>query len=264
MRVFTVGLAGLLLCGCVATTNPEGVLDAAAAPAPAFPQAGKAVLASTMEVRVDTTAVGGISPDKVGKRLALALATITEFRPESGTAVTPIRSAVVSPPDGTDSTKLKTVFNDNAYRQSAWMDDHGKVLFDRRVVDPGWYLVHSFGSTAGFELYKPRTGQRGCLLYGAKPAPGVEPVALNANEIGYFGHFVITIAVRPGKDPDQPYALSVADAAIEPAPANLEDLLRRDGLDPARLQHIPAERFPCPWTVPRPTVQLAPAGSLPG
>ncbi len=264
MRLLIIGVACLALSGCVTATERASPLDSvAAAPAPVFPQAGKSVLASTMEVRVDTSAVGGISPDKVGKRLALALATITEFRPESGTAVTPIRSAVLTP-EGIDGTTLKTVYTDNAYRQTAWMDDYNKILFYQRTVDPGWYLVHSFGSTAGFERYKPRTGQRACLLYGAKPAPGVEPVALNAGEIGYFGHFVITIAVKPGKDPAVPYALSVAEAAIEPAPPGLEDILRRDGLDPARLQRIPPDRFPCPWTVQRPTVQVTPGGAVSG
>lgn len=250
MRLAITGLACLLLSGCVTDGQPGPAIEQPAAPAAAHPHEGKAVLASTMEVRVDTSAVGGISPDAVGEKLALVLATITQFVPESGTAVTPIRSAVVSP-DGAGGSTLKTVYSPNAYRQTAWMDDYDKVLLDQRVVDPGWYLVHSFGSTAGFEMYQPRTGQRGCLLQGGKPAPGVRPVALGPGEAGYFGHFVVTIAVRPGKGADRPYTLSVADAAIEPAPPGLDDLLRRDGLDPARVTRIPPDRFRCPWTVPR-------------
>lgn len=249
MRLLTTGLVCLLLSGCLGAGERDGTL-ARAAPASAHPNPDKALLASTMEVRVDTSAVGGIEPEAVGERLALALATITEFRPDTGTAVTPIRSAIALP-DGSGGTDLKTVYSPNAYRQTTWMDDHGKVFFDRREVDPGWYLVHSFGSTAGFRMYQPRTGQRRCLEYGGKPSPGVEPVALRAGEVGYFGHFVITIAVQPGANPDTPYALSVADAAIEPAPAGLDDLLRQDGLDPARVQRVPPDRFPCPWTVPR-------------
>jgi len=89
------------------------------------------------------------------------------------------------------------------------------------------------------------------LVYGGAPAPGVTPVALRAGEVGYFGHFVVTIAVEPGRGTGTPYALSVADARIDPAPADLDDLLRRDGLDPTYVRRIPAERFPCPWTVPR-------------
>lgn len=250
MRLLVCGLACLLLAGCVTAGDRIAATVPAPTPGPAHPHAGKAVLASTMEVRVDTSAVGGIEPEKVGKQLALALATITEFRPDHGTAVTPIRSAVVSP-DGNGGSTLKTVYSPNAYRQTAWMDDYDKVLFDRRIVDPGWYLVHSFGSTAGFQMYKPRTGQRACLQYGGKPAPGVEPVALAAGEVGYFGHFVITIAVEPGNGSGERYALSVAEAAIEAAPPELDDLLRRDGLDPARVQRIPANCFPCPWTVAR-------------
>lgn len=249
MRLLIGGLAFLLLTGCVSTGEGGVAPPQTAAPAPGI-DSGKAVLASTMEVRVDTSAVGGISPAAVGEKLALALATITEFRPETGTAITPIRSAVALP-DGAGGTTLTTVYAPNAYRQTVWMDDHGKVLFDRRPVDPGWYLVHSFGSTAGFAMHQPRTGQRGCLQYGGIPAPGVEPVALGAGEVGYFGHFVITIAVQPGKTTAERYALSVAEAAIEPAPSGLDDLLRRDGLDPTRVRQIPPERFPCPWTVPR-------------
>lgn len=256
MRLAIISLACLLLSACVTAGQPDAALEAAPAPTPApapvriLSQGGKAVVASTMEVRVDTSAVGGISPAQVGERLALALATITEFLPHDGTAVTPIRSAVVSP-DGAGGSTLKTVYSPNAYRQSAWMDDHGKVALDQRVVDPGWYLVHSFGSTAGFELYKPRVGQRRCLVYGGKPAPGVRPVALNAGEVGYFGHFVITIAVEPGSGATTPYALSVADATIEPAPPELDDLMRRNGLNPTQVRRIPSDHFPCPWTVPR-------------
>ncbi len=250
MRQLLFGLSCLLLSGCVTAGDPGLAVAPTATPAAVRPKTDKAMLASTMEVRVDTSAVGGIRPEQVGEKLALALATITEYRPDTGTAVTPIRSAVVTP-DGAGGSNLKTVYYDNAYRQSVWMDDHGKVLFDLREVDPGWYLVHSFGSTAGFERQKPRVGQRGCLLYGAVPAPGVEPVALRAGEVGYFGHFVITIAVGPGKDAGAPYALSVAEAAIEPAPPGLDDLLRRDGVDPAHVMRIPPERFPCPWSVPR-------------
>lgn len=252
MRMVTVALACLLLSACVTAGQNDAVRETATAAVPsrAPSQSGKAVVASTMEVRVDTSAVGGIKPAQVGERLALALATITEYRPDIGTAVTPIRSAVALP-DGSGGTTLTTVYSQNAYRQSTWMDDHGKIHFGRRDVEPGWYVVHSFGSTAGFEMYKPRNGQRGCLLYGGKPAPGVRPVALNAGEVGYFGHFVITIAVRPGTSPSAPFALSVADATIQPAPANLNDLVIRDGLDPALVRHIPADSFPCPWTVPR-------------
>jgi hypothetical protein len=57
--------------------------------------------------------------------------------------------------------------------------------------------------------------------------------------------------VRPGETVDRPYELSVADARIETAPQGLDDLLRRDGLDPAHVKRIPPESFPCPWTVPR-------------
>lgn len=250
MRVAIIALSCVLLSGCVTAGQREATLETSVAAAAPSPHDGRAVLASTMEVRVDTSAVGGISPAKLGERQALVLATITEYRPDSGVAVTPIRSAIASP-DGAGGSTLKVVYYENAFRQSAWMHDYDKIHFDRRAVDPGWYLVHSFGSTAGFEMYKPRVGQRGCLLYGGAPAPGVEPVALNAGEVGYFGHFVVTIAVRPGKDATTPYALSVADAAIEPAPPGLDDLLRRDGLDPARVVRIPSDRFPCPWTVPR-------------
>jgi hypothetical protein len=246
VRLLLTGLSCILLSACVTTGQPE----VASVPAPTPSTNGKATLASTMEVRVDTSAVGGIRPAQVGERLALALATITEYQPETGEAVTPIRSAVAMP-DASGQMTRTTVYAPNAYRQTVWMDDHDKVLFDRREVDPGWYLVHSFGSTAGFERSKPRNGQRGCLLYGGAPAPGVEPVALRAGEVGYFGHFVITIAVAPGDDPAKPYRLSVADAAIEPAPPGLDDLLRRDGFDPARVTRIPPDRFPCPWTVPR-------------
>jgi len=245
-RLPIVILTGLLLAGCVTTGQPP----VATAPAPRPANDGKATLASTMEVRVDTSAVGGISPDKVGSRLALALATITEYQPSTGEAITPIRSAIAMP-DANGQMTRSTVYAPNAYRQTVWMDDYDKVLLDRREVDPGWYLVHSFGSTAGFERTKPRNGQRGCLLYGGAPAPGVEPIALQAGEVGYFGHFVITIAVAPGSDPANPYKLSVADAEIEPAPPGLDDLLRRDGFDPAHVTRIPPDRFPCPWTVPR-------------
>ncbi|MEQ8817207.1 MAG: hypothetical protein RLO51_23215 [Thalassobaculum sp.] len=249
MRLLLIGLALTLLSGCVTAGGQDAALSQAGAPAPTQPNARKAVLASTMEVKVDTSAVGGISPAQVGERLALVLATITEYRPDTGTAITPIRSAVALP-DASGQMTRTTVYNDNAYRQTMWMDDYDKVQLDRRDVDPGWYLIHSFGSTAGFARDKPRNGQRGCLQYGGAPAPGVTPVALRAGEIGYFGHFVVTIAVEPGSG-DGPYALSVADARIDPAPADLDDLLRRDGLDPTYVRRIPADRFPCPWTVPR-------------
>jgi len=248
MRLLLIGLALSLLSGCVTSGDPGTAL--APAPAQIVAGNGKATVASTMEVRVDTSAVGGISPAKVGEKLALALATITEYRPETGTAVTPIRSAVAMP-DADGQMTRTTVYNPNAYRQTVWMDDHDKVLFNRHDVDPGWYLVHSFGSTAGFARSKPRNGQRGCLQYGGMPADGVAPVALRAGEVGYFGHFVITIAVTPRRDPASPFTLSVADAAIESAPPGLDDILRHDGIDPARVTRIPADRFPCPWTVPR-------------
>ena len=248
MRLLLIGLALTVLSGCVTAGDHGAALDPV--PAQIVAGNGKATLASTMEVRVDTSAVGGISPTRVGKKLALALATITEYRPDTGTAVTPIQSAVALP-DASGQMTRTTVYNPNAYRQTVWMDDHDKVLFDRRDVEPGWYLVHSFGSTAGFARDKPRTGQRGCLQYGGAPATGVSPVALRAGEVGYFGHFVITIAVEPSRDLDAPYTLSVADAAIEPAPPGLDDILRHDGIDPARVTRISSERFPCPWTVPR-------------
>lgn len=266
MRLLVSALACFLLAGCVTTGSQETAPEVAAVPAPVDPNATKAVVASTMEVKVDTSAVGDIKPEKVGKKLALALATITEFHPDTGTAVTPVRSAIVMPDNSDDGSSLKMVYTDNAFRQSVWMDDHDKVLLGERTVDPGWYLVHSFGSTAGFELNKPRNGQRGCLMYGAVPAPGVEPVALKAGEIGYFGHFVITIAVKPGKDAASPYALSVEDATIKPAPDNLDDLLRHNGLNPEYVRRIPADHFPCPWTVPRtqPTLTGDPTPGTPG
>lgn len=248
-RSLTLTLTGLLLAACV--TNGQPPVAAAPSPPPPAPD-GKATLASTMEVRVDTSAVGGIRPEQVGEKLALALATITEYRPDTGTAVTPIQSAVALP-DSSGRMTRTTVFAPNAFRQSVWMDDHSKIRFEKRGVEPGWYLVHSFGSTAGFEMYKPRNGQRGCLQYGGSPAPGVEPVALRAGEVGYFGHFVITIAVRPGDGDGKPYALSVADAAIEPAPPGVDDMMRLNGIDPASVTRVPPERFPCPWTVPRAT-----------
>lgn len=248
MRLPILGLACLLLAGC-AGSEPARPRIAAAPPVVAT---GPAVVASTLEVRIDASALGQAPLDEARLQRSLASVTVTEFLPAQDAAVPPVQGSHV------EGSRIITHFAPNAYRQAISTDDRGIIQFSHQSVAPGWYTVYSFGSTAGaggtadFNVEQLRKGQRSCLVTGAKLAPGVRPVELKPSEIGYFGHFVITIAVRPGAGPSAPYETAVADAVIAPAPRELTDLLRQDGLDPSHLRRVAASRFPCPWTIPRP------------
>lgn len=237
------GLVCLLLAACsTASTAPLRP----AAPAPDIAAAGPAVVASTLEVRLDTTALGGRAADDGDGIDALASVTVTEFLPSQGLAMIPVLGSRV------EGERMITEFSRNAFRLTIHAAEHGIAHLGHGAVAPGWYAVYGYGSTAGFDLEQPRRGQRVCMLPGLTPAPGVRPVELRAGEIGYFGHFVIAIALRPRANGDPGYALDTIDAFIEPAPSGLEAMMRGAGLDPARVRRIPDGNFPCPWVVPRP------------
>ena len=249
-------LAGCLTIGNASAPAPAArrTLSPAVAPAvaptvatpPASPaQAAAAVIATTMEIRLDDRAAGHDAGVSEALANALANVTITEFLPAQGTAVPPILGSRV------EGTRTITEYARNTYRQLIRTAEHGKPLLAVGGTDPGWYVVHSYSSTAGFDPEQPRKGQRSCVVPGLALAPGVRPVELKPGEAAYFGHFVITIRVGPGKGAGAPAELAVADARIEAAPAGLEGLLRGAGLDPARVRRLPADGFPCPWTVPR-------------
>lgn len=242
MRLPICGLACLLLAGCT-TSEPVRQQPQAAAPVAAT---GPAVIASTMEIRIDASAVGNPPLDSANLQDALANVTITEFQSGYGVAVSPVLGSHV------EGSRIITHYAPNAYRQTVRVDDHGTVHLAHATVSPGWYTLYSYGSTAGFDIAQPRKGQRSCLVSGLKPAPGVRPVDLKPGDVGYFGHFVIVIAVLPGKNGAPAFDLEVTDSFIEPAPANLNALLSANGLDATRARRIPANRFPCPWSVPRP------------
>lgn len=251
LRVPISVLACMLLAACSTTATTTGPAPRAAASpppaAPATPQPATAypVIATTMEIRLEPRAAGSGKAAAEALAQALANVTITEFVPAGGVAVAPILGSRV------EGTRTITEYARNTYRQLIRTSDHGIPLLAHGQTDPGWYVVHSYGSTAGFDPAQPRKGQRSCVVSGLALAPGVSAVELKPGEAAYFGHFVFTIGVSPGKGAAAPVELTVADARIEPAPAGLDDLLRRNGLDPAKVRRLPAERFPCPWTVPR-------------
>lgn len=241
-------LAGCLTIGNSSAPGPaaSGTSSSAVATTPASPaQAAHAVIATTMEIRLDNQAAGQDAVVSEALANALANVTITEFLPAQGTAVPPILGSRV------EGTRTITEYARNAYRQLIRTAQHGKPLLAVGGTDPGWYVVHSYSSTAGFDPEQPRRGQRSCVVPGLALAPGVRPVELKPGEAAYFGHFVITIRVVPGKGGATPAELAVADARIEAAPPGLDGQLRGAGLDPARVRRIPAADFPCPWTVPR-------------
>src|SRR3546814_3515539 len=119
-----------------------------------------------------------------------------------------------------------TEYARNTYRQLISTATHGAAILARGETDPGWYVVHSYRSTAGFDPQQPRRGQRSCVVAGLALAPGVEPVELKRGDAVYFGHFVITIGPVAGT------GIEVADARSEAAPAGVDDMLRQAGLDP--------------------------------
>jgi hypothetical protein len=241
MRLPICGLVCLLLASCA---SPEPALRQ---PPPAAPVAatGPAVIASTMEIRIDASAVGNPPLDGVNLQDALANVTITEFQSGYGVAVSPVLGSHV------EGSRIITHYAPNAYRQTVHIDGHGATHFAHSDVSPGWYTLYSYGSTAGFDVTQPRKGQRSCLAAGLKLAPGVRLVDLKPGDVGYFGHFVIVIAVLPGKGGAPAFELEVTDSFIEPGPANLNELLSAKGLDASRARRIPANGFPCPWSVPR-------------
>jgi len=238
-------LACLFLAACSSAPTAPVRMAVPAAPAPVSP-VGPAVVASTLEVRLDTTALGGRAVDGSHGIDALASVTVTEFLPAHGSAVIPVLGSRV------EDERMITEFSPNAFRLTVHAAEHGIAHLGHGAVAPGWYAVYGYGSTAGFDMEQPRRGQRVCMLPGLTPAPGVRPVELRAGEVGYFGHFVVTIALRPRADGAPGYGLDTIDAAIEPAPAGLDAMMRGAGLDPARVRRIETDRFPCPWVVARP------------
>lgn len=245
MRAISAGLACLLLTGCITLGGSDPSPPAARPSAPAAPPpsaaAAPAVIATTMEIRVDDRTKGRREAVSQALDNALANVTITEFR--DGKAVQPILGSRV------EGDRIVLDYARNTYRQLIRTSDRSGPVLAIGGTDPGWYVVHSYSSTAGFDPEQPRKGQRGCVVEGLALAPGVQPVELKPGEAAYFGHYVFTIRAAPGRN--APVELAVADARVEAAPPGLDDMLRRRGLDPATVRRLPPAQFPCPWTVPR-------------
>src|SRR3546814_10385558 len=52
-----------------------------------------------------------------------------------------------------------TEYARNTYRQLISTATHGAAILARGETDPGWYVVHSYRSTAGFDPQQPRRGR---------------------------------------------------------------------------------------------------------
>lgn len=247
LRLTFASLACLLLTGCITLGGSEPSPQAARPSAPAAPPpaatAAPAVIATTMEVRVEDRTKGRREAVSQALENALANVTITEYQPADGKALQPILGSRV------EGGRIIVDYARNTYRQLIRTSDAGGAILAVGGTDPGWYVVHSYSSTAGFDPEQPRKGQRACVVEGLALAPGVQPVQLKPGEAAYFGHYVFTIRAAPGRS--APVELAVADARIEAAPPGLDDMLRRQGLDPGTVRRLPPAQFPCPWTVPR-------------
>jgi len=239
MRLISTVLACLLLTGCL---SPMTQLNRAMRDP--IDYSNQAVVATTMEVRIEDSPLVRQYLGEISRKAATNTIYVSEYDPDSNQITRAVQNVSYGWNPLTGMQVIVT-YAKNAHHQEMRVESRNPVELDWKAVDSGWYVVESYTSTAGFDIDRPGERTRTCMGSGFAPRPGVRPVELKVGEIGYFGHAVFTVAMRPAKYATMPFDLALVDSRIEPAPANLDALLREQGLDPARVRRFPPENFPC-------------------